>query len=50
MERLEYPNKGNAKDTEQELKVLRGYLNNLVDTLNYNFEQIESKLNEGDDK
>lgn len=46
MEKINYPNKGNNKTAEQDVQAIRGYLNDLADILNYNFEQIEEKLNE----
>ena len=46
MEKIDYPNKGNGKNTEQDIRAIRSYLNQLADLLNYNFEQIESRLNE----
>lgn len=45
MERLDYPNSSDKKSTDEQLRVIRGFLNELVDVLNYNFEQIENAIN-----
>lgn len=46
MERMDYPNSGDEKSTEQQLKAIRGFLNEFVDVVNHNFEQIENAVNE----
>ena len=46
MEKIDYPNNGLGKTKERDIQAIRGYLNNLADVLNHNFEQIEEKLNE----
>ena len=46
MEKMDYPNNGDGKSTDQQIKAIRGFLIELVDVLNHNFEQIEGLLNE----
>lgn len=45
MEKIEYPNKGMGRATDQKIESIRSYLNELADVLNHNFEQIEEELN-----
>lgn len=46
MEKINYPNIGNGKNTEQNIQAIRDYLNELADLLNHNFERTENRFNE----